>query len=130
MHGLEAAVDVASVSSLLSASSSSQDGGDDDGDDDGTKTTDSKHSSESHELDGESEWEEMVEEGSQTRCGFKLVGDNIDKTIRPRHKTIDMKSQSLHYFNAYAVLDRVNLSLFSDIPPTTNIYNLPLDTMP
>ena len=128
VHGLDAAVDGASVSSLLSEtiiSSSSQDGGDDDG----MKSTDSEHSSKRHELDRDSEWEEMEEEGSQTWCGFKLVGDNIDKTVRPRHETIDMKSQSLHYFNAYAVLDRVNLSSFSDIPPTTNIHNLPLELL-
>ena len=40
--------------------------------------------------------------------GFKLVGDNLDKTIKPR----DM-SQSLHYFNIYAVLDRVDFRSLS-----------------
>ena len=28
-------------------------------------------------------------EGSQAWCGFKLVGDNIDKNVRPRHETIE-----------------------------------------
>ena len=48
--------------------------------------------------------------------GFKIVGDNIDKNVRPRHETLERRGQSLHYFNCYAVLDRVNLSDYSDEP--------------
>ena len=42
--------------------------------------------------------------------GFKLVGDNLDKTIKPRDMCVDHLPQSLHYFNVYAVSDRVDFS--------------------
>eukprot|EP00731_Ephydatia_muelleri_P003037 Em0001g3037a len=42
-------------------------------------------------------------------CGFRLVGDNIDKTVGPRFMRHNHQSQSLHYFNVYAVKDRVDL---------------------
>ena len=45
--------------------------------------------------------------------GFKLVGDNLDKTVKPRDMRIDHTSQSLHYFNVYAVLDRVDFRSMS-----------------
>ena len=45
--------------------------------------------------------------------GFKLVGDNLDKTIKPRDMRVDHLPQSLHYFNVYAVLDRVDFSSLS-----------------
>ena len=32
--------------------------------------------------------------------GFKLVGDNIDKNVRPRHQTLQRQTQSFHYFNS------------------------------
>ena len=50
-------------------------------------------------------------------AGFKIVGDNIDKTVRPRHLRFERQAKSLHYFHAYAVKDRVNLVDVSDIPP-------------
>ena len=45
---------------------------------------------------------------------YKLIGDNIDKTIKPRDMRVDHQSQSLHYFNMYAVQDRVDLSHLSN----------------
>ena len=47
---------------------------------------------------------------------FKIVGDNVDKSIRPRHETSDSHLQSIHYFHAYAVLDRCDMSSFEDAP--------------
>ena len=47
-------------------------------------------------------------------CGFTLVGDNIDKTVRRRHQLMDRTTQSLHYFNSYAVRDRVDFSSLDD----------------
>ena len=43
---------------------------------------------------------------------FKIVGDNIDKSINPRYMRSDRKSQSLHYFHSYAVKDRISLAGF------------------
>ena len=54
--------------------------------------------------------------------GFKIVGDNIDKYVKPRHMRLDRQAKSLHYFQSYAVKDRVNLACESDstpVPPNT-----------
>ena len=50
--------------------------------------------------------------------GFKIVGDNIDKNIRPSFQRCDYQTKSFHYFNSYAVKDRIDLSDVSDIRPT------------
>ena len=42
--------------------------------------------------------------------GYKLVFDNIDKTVKPRHMRIDSQTKSLHYVQAYAVKDRIDYS--------------------
>ena len=47
---------------------------------------------------------------------FKIVGDNIDKSFRPRHETSDSHLKTIHYFHAYAVLDRCDMSSFEDAP--------------
>ena len=49
-----------------------------------------------------------------TVSSFKLVGDNLDKTVRPRHETVDTHSSSLHYFHAFAVKDRCDTSKLAD----------------
>ena len=61
--------------------------------------------------------------------GFKIVGDNIDKNLRPRHQTIDKQTQSLHYFNCYASLDRVDLSSFSSDPPHVDLTSLSIESV-
>lgn len=61
--------------------------------------------------------------------GFKIVGDNIDKTVRPRHQTIDSRTQSLRYFNSFAVQDRVDLSSYSDHTPSVDIDTLSMDCL-
>lgn len=46
--------------------------------------------------------------------GFKLCGDNVDKTVRERYMRINSGGVlSLHYFHIYGVLDRVNFSHLS-----------------
>ena len=49
--------------------------------------------------------------------GFKIVGDNIDKNIKPSFQRHEIKGKSLHYFHSYAVKDRVDLSSLSDTTP-------------
>ncbi len=46
--------------------------------------------------------------------GFKIVGDNIDKNVRPSFQRLTHQTKSLHFFHSYAVKDRVNLSSASD----------------
>ena len=50
--------------------------------------------------------------------GFKFVGDNIDKNVKPRFQRYENKGQSLHYFHGYAVRDRVDVSKLSDERPS------------
>ena len=49
--------------------------------------------------------------------GFKIVGDNLDKTVRPRYMRLDRQTESLHYFHSFAVKNRVDFRSLSDIPP-------------
>lgn len=69
----------------------------------------------------ESESEEIIAP-TATSCKtvkmptFKIVGDNVDKSIRPREETSDSHLQSLHYFHSYAVLDRCDMSSLDDAP--------------
>lgn len=42
---------------------------------------------------------------------FKIVGDNIDKSVKP---TSEHLAKSLHYFHSYAVRDRTDVSGLSD----------------
>ena len=46
------------------------------------------------------------------------MGDNIDKNIRPSLQRFDNKTNSLHYFHYYAILDRLDLSACSEIVST------------
>ena len=45
---------------------------------------------------------------------YRICGDNIDKTVRPRFMRSDRKNSSLHYFHAYAVQNRIDVSALSD----------------
>ena len=46
--------------------------------------------------------------------GYRLCGDNIDKTIRSRYLRSDHRNISMHYFHSYAVQNRVDFSHLSD----------------
>ena len=46
--------------------------------------------------------------------GFKIVGDNVDKNVRPTLQLLTHQTKYLHHFHSYAVKDRVNLSSASD----------------
>ena len=63
--------------------------------------------------------EEMCTTNTHSWKGFKVVGDNIDKNIRPSFKRYDNKTDSIHYFHYYALLDRIDLSAYSEVLPTT-----------
>ena len=67
----------------------------------------------------------LESDGLSTQCvTYKLVGDNIDKNVRPREMRSDCQTRSLHYFHTYAVRDRVDMSQFSNdvhIPDVSSI---------
>ena len=48
-------------------------------------------------------------------ASYKIMFDNIDKTVRPRQMRIDSQTKSLHYVQLYAVKD---FSSLSDLPPS------------
>lgn len=59
-----------------------------------------------------------------------IVGDNLDKNVKPRYRRIDRKTQSLHFFQYYAVRDRINLAGVSDSPKSNVPANkLPVETL-
>ena len=47
---------------------------------------------------------------------FKIVGDNIDKSVKPRHETSQDHTKSLHYFHSFAVRDRQDVTHIEDFP--------------
>lgn len=50
--------------------------------------------------------------------GYKFVGDNVDKNVKPTFQRYENRGQSLHHFHGYAVRDRVNLLTLSDVTPS------------
>ena len=50
--------------------------------------------------------------------GYKFVGYNIDKNVKPSLQCHDYRGLSLHCFHGYAVRDRVDLYSLSDVPPS------------
>lgn len=64
--------------------------------------------------------------------GFRVVGDNLDKTVRPHYMRVDHKTDSLHFFYMFAVRDCVNLSEVPDTPSSfvdVPVHQLPLDVL-
>ena len=49
--------------------------------------------------------------------GYKLVGDNVDKNVKPSLQRFEMRSQSLHYFHSFAVRDCVPIEALSHSSP-------------
>ena len=62
--------------------------------------------------------------------GFKIVGDNLDKNITPRFMRCTKQTRSLHYFNVYAVKDRIDLSSLSSYKHHISIDVEQIDILP
>ena len=60
---------------------------------------------------------------------YKIVGDNIDKNIKPRDMRSDHQTKSLHYFHLYAVRDRIDLSKYEDNPSLPDIAPINTDQL-
>ena len=60
---------------------------------------------------------------------YKLVGDNIDKTIKPRDMRIDSQTRSLHYFHTYAVRDRIDVTHLDDEPSLPSMDDIEVTTV-
>eukprot|EP00731_Ephydatia_muelleri_P018431 Em0011g471a len=55
-------------------------------------------------------------EGNEEWYGFRVVGDNVDKNVKPRDMRLNSQTTSLHYFHTYAVKDRICFSHLSTDP--------------
>eukprot|EP00731_Ephydatia_muelleri_P002391 Em0001g2391a len=55
-------------------------------------------------------------EGNEEWYGFRLVGDNVDKNVKPRDMRLNSQTTSLHYFHTYVVKDRICFSHLSTDP--------------
>lgn len=66
------------------------------------------------------ESETAMEHTTGAWLGYKFVGDNIDKNIKPSLQRHELHGQSLHFFHGYAVRDRLDLSRLSDKPPPSS----------
>ena len=53
---------------------------------------------------------------------FKIIGDNIDKKVKPRYMREDRQAQMLNNFHLYAVKDRVDLSDLSEELPSLRAF--------
>ena len=57
-------------------------------------------------------------------AGYKIVFDNLDKTIKPRFMGADYQAK-LHFVHSYATKNRIDFSKFSDeIPTEVNIWDI------
>lgn len=54
-------------------------------------------------------------------CGFKIIGDNIDKNIKPRYYRSNTTVKSLHYYHSYALKDRIDMTDISDRKPQVDV---------
>ena len=52
---------------------------------------------------------------------YILTGDNIDKNVTPRDMRADYQTKSLHYFHAYAALNRIDFTGLSKETPTSRL---------
>ena len=55
-------------------------------------------------------FEDLSSNIAQAWFGYKLVGDNIDKNMKPRYQRQGDRGLSLHYCHWYAALDRIDMS--------------------
>lgn len=73
-----------------------------------------------HQEDGQ-QLQLTMATATQPLHGFCIIGDNIDKNVRPRYQTQCSQTRSLHMFHACAALDRIDLLGLSDQPPSLDV---------
>ena len=61
-------------------------------------------------------------------CTYTIVGDNVDKNIKPRDMRIDKQVTSMHAFHMYATKDRVDASSLPDDKPVRDLEAVPIST--
>ena len=56
--------------------------------------------------------------------GFKIIGDNIYKNVRPTYQRLDHQTESFHHFHAMAVQDRVDLTTSTSQCSETHVQDV------
>ena len=59
---------------------------------------------------------------------YILVGDNVDKTIKASHMSMEHQSQSIHYFQFYAARDRIDFHYLSNDSCVGNVSELSMSS--
>ena len=77
----------------------------------------------SSSADSQSEIDRLDAGISRGFTTFKIIGDNLDKNVKPRDMRIDFQTRSLHYFHACAVQDRIDLLVVKLEFQMSNQYN-------
>lgn len=79
-----------------------------------------------HVLDNPEIVDSLPSSADEDCPSVKVVGDNLDKYIRPREMRADSQATTHHYFNMYAFPDRVNTCNLDDQPslPDPSSINL------
>lgn len=60
---------------------------------------------------------------------FEIVGENIDKDVKPRDMQVDYSTHSLHYFHAYAVHNCLHLTGYSAEPQHLDTSSIQLESV-
>ena len=60
----------------------------------------------------------ILMDNTRSPDGFVIVGDNIDKNVRPSFQRGDFQSESWHCFHSYAVANRVDVTHLSNNTPS------------
>ena len=60
---------------------------------------------------------------------YRLVGDNIDKNVKPHSMTNEHQTRSLHYFHSFTVRDCIDLSNYSNEPHVPDLTAMNLEEL-
>ncbi len=55
------------------------------------------------------QWKNVSDHSQNVQPSYIIVGDNLDKNVKPRDMRIDHQVKSMHWFHSYAVSDRVEI---------------------
>ena len=76
------------------------------------------------EMDADSFRRPESQPPNPTLLAYRIVGDNIDKNVKPRNMTSEHQVRSLYYFHSYAVRDRIDLSEYCSDPKVPNLAEM------
>ena len=90
-----------------------------------------------HNSDNKSDKQSLVTDTDQRtavdydlRFGFIVVGDKLDETVKPRYTRCDQyQTKSLHYFNSYALKDRISLDHLQTFQDTPHPHHVEASTI-